>query len=270
MTNIVNTRLLWSGINAAIAAWNSSFSFNWFNLNNGDTIRLTACDYDDIGTIDFETFNYWMQDWGWVLWKYYRTKQIHMTLSIKSDSVEWLNALIDEIKYQTSVTEWGLRIIVWWVVRERQATCTALKFNRQAYNVDWLGQVQLTFNCTNPHSHLVNLTNIDITAQTWTTTWTAAYEWRANAYPILTFTIETWWTSQIKLQLNEYMIYLASDTYSVWDIICFDWNTKKVTVNDVEKQYYWAFTPFKYWDNPYMIYYIGKYTWTLSYYTKFL
>lgn len=270
MTNIVNTRLLWAWINAAIAAWNSWFSFNWFNLNNGDTIRLRATDYDDIWAIDFETFKYWMQDGWWVLGKYYRTKQIHMTLSIQSDTAEWLNALVDEIKYQTSVTEWALRIIIWWVVRERQATCISLKFNRKAFNVNWLWEVQLTFNCTNPHSHLVNLTNIDITAQTWGVVGTAAYEWRADAFPIFMFTAETSATGQISLRLNGFTVYIASRTLNVWDVVEFNWDTKKVLVNWTEVQYYGAFTPFKYWDNPYRVYYAGRYTWTLSYYTKFL
>jgi hypothetical protein len=46
-----------------------------------------------------------LQDGGGVLGKYYRKKQIQLILSVKADTPDAFNDLIDEIKYQTSKTE---------------------------------------------------------------------------------------------------------------------------------------------------------------------
>jgi hypothetical protein len=55
--------------------------------------------------VDFQTFANPDSDGGGILSKYYRTKTINLTLSIKQPTEEQLDALIDEIKYRTSKTE---------------------------------------------------------------------------------------------------------------------------------------------------------------------
>ena len=136
MDKVINSQLLWDApkIQRNVMDW--KFTFNGWNLDNGSSVRVIQSNHDDIGTVQFDTYNTPLQDWWWVLWKYYRQKTIQFTLSVDGWSEQWLNDLIDEIKYQTSKTEWQLRIIINWVVREWTATCTSLKFNRNNYNVN--------------------------------------------------------------------------------------------------------------------------------------
>ena len=270
MTIIVNGRLIWQWSNAQIMAGNATFSFNWYNLANGTTVRVVSCNSDDFWKIDFETFDYAMQDWGWVLGRYFRTHTINIWISITEETHEKLLALMDEIKYQCSAVQAPLRIKSWEVVREWTATCTAIKFNRQAHNVDWLGNVQLTFQCVNPHSHSLKPLSLNITSQTWLYKYSIGYLGRATSFFTLNMAIETAGTYAIYYKINWFKVQIASRAYTVWDIVKFDWITKKVTINDNEVEYTGSFRPMNYWDNPIEIYYWGTYTATLSYYENYL
>ena len=270
MTTIINWRLLWQWSNAQIMAWNSTFSFNWYNLANGITTRVVSCNSDDLWKIDFETFNYALQDWWWVLWRYFRTHTINIWISIAEETHEKLLALMDEIKYQCSWVEWALRIKSWDVVRERKATCTSLKFNRVAYNVNRLWNVQITFQATNPHSHSLKPLSLNITSQTWLYKYSIWYLWRATSFFTLKMAIESAWTYSIYYKINWFKVQLASRTYQAWDIVELDWTTKKATVNWTEVEYVWSFRPMNYWDNPIEIYYWWTYTATLSYFENYL
>lgn len=270
MTTIINGRLLWQGSNAQIMAGNATFSFNWYNLANGTTVRVVSCNSDDFGAIDFETFKYAMQDWWWVLGRYFRTHTINIWISITEETHEKLLALMDEIKYQCSAIEAPLRIKSWDVVREWTATCTAIKFNRVASTVDWLWNVQLTFQATKPHSHSIKPLSIDVPWQSGNYSTSIWYLGRATSYFTLNLAIESSWTRTIKYIINWYTISLASRSYSAGDIIKFDWPTKKVTVNDNEVEYTGSFRPLNYWDNPIEIQCSWTYTMTLSYYENYL
>ena len=270
MTTIINGRLLWQWSNATIMAWNATFSFNWYNLANWTTVRVVSCNSDDLWKIDFETFNYAMQDWWWVLWRYFRTHTINIWISISEETHEKLLALMDEIKYQCSAVQAPLRIKSWDVVRERTATCTSIKFNRASYNVNRLWWVQLTFQAVNPHSHSLKPLSLNITSETWLYKYSIWYLWRATAYFTLNMAIETAWTYAIYVKINWFKLQLPSRAYSVWDIVQIDWTTKKTTVNGSEVEYTWSFRPLKYWDNPIEIYYWWTYTATLSYFENYL
>lgn len=269
MNRPINTALLWTAPEWSQLIYNWVFMFNDWNLDNGSNIRVIASNHDDIWAIDFNTYKTPLEDWWWVLWKYYRTKTIQIVLSIKADSENSLNDLIDEVKYRTAQTEWDLRIIINNVVRERKATCTALKFNRQSYNVNRCWNVILTFNCVQPHSHLLDPNAVSFISQTWVYQTVITYDWRADTYPTVRITMEsssTWfWIS-----LNWYEITIDSELSS-WDSITFDWEKKTVKVNDVEVEYTWPFTPLTYWDNVFEVWISwATYTWALSYYTRFL
>lgn len=270
MTIIVNGRLLWEWNDSTIAIGNAWFSFNWYNLDNGATTRVIACDSDDLGKIDFETFNYAMQDGWWVLWRYFRTQTINITLSLATETNEDLFNLMDEIKYQCSAVEAPLRIRVWEQIRERTATCTSIKFNRANYNINWLGKVQLVFQATNPHSHLLKPLSFDVISQTWLYKSAIWYLGRATSYLTLNIVIESNGTYEIYYKLNGFKLSIPSASYTAWDIVKLDWPSKKVTVNGTEVEYNGSFRPLSYWDNPIEIYYGWTYTATLSYYENYL
>lgn len=269
MDKVINSQLLWDApkIQRNVMDW--KFTFNGWNLDNGSSVRVIQSNHDDIGTVQFDTYNTPLQDWWWVLWKYYRQKTIQFTLSVDGWSEQWLNDLIDEIKYQTSKTEWQLRIIINWVVREWTATCTSLKFNRNNYNVNRVWNVVLSFACINPHSHLEEPEAENIVAQTWTYQSSLIYSWRAETYPKLYITMDSWSSTWMSFSLNWYEIAITT-SLTANDIIIFDGDTKKVTVNDVEVAYTGPFTPLNYGENIYEVTNSWTYTWSLSYYVKFL
>jgi hypothetical protein len=269
MNNPINSELLWDAPKIQKQILNWIFSFNGWNLDNWQNIRVVQSNHDDIWTIDFDTYNTPLEDGGGVLGKYYRKKTITLILSIKSWTAEWLNDLVDEIKYQTSKTEWKLRIIINWVVRERTATCTSLKFNRKNYNITWIGNVELTFTCVNPHSQLETPNATNIISQSGSFQSSVVYEWRAETYPTLFLTMDSGSSAWMRFELNWYVIQ-TNTSLTAWDVIIFDGETKTVTVNWTEVVYSWPFTPLTYGENIYSISNSWTYTWSLSYFIKYL
>ncbi len=268
INNLINSTLLAEIPFHAEQVSSAKFAFNNRSLDNWTSMRVLFCDYDDLWSIDFQTYNTPLEDGGGVLWKYYRTKRITFQLSVQSSSLEWLNNLIDEIKYQTSPTQKRLTIEINWVVRIRTATLTSLKFNRQSYNMNRLWNVSLVFDCVNPTSFLLNPSSkteiwISGTYQSW-----IIYNGRADSYPTLTITATTWATG-LSFTLNWYEISITN-TLNANDVLIFDGTTKKCTLNWTEIQYFWPFTPLKYWENIFSIDYSWTFTYNLSYYTRFL
>lgn len=269
MNRTINTALLWTNQKTNQAELLGVFTFNWRKLDNWNTIRVISSNHDDLWTIDFKTYDTPLEDGGGVLWKYYRKKTINIVLSVHSETMDWLNELIDEIKYRTSMTEWILQISINGVLRERTATCTSLKFNRQSYNVNRVWNVMLTFTCVNPHSRLETPIAEDFIMQTWTYTNSILYEWKAESFPKIYINIDSWSSEWISFVLNWYTINVESEI-NIWDIIEFDWETKSVRINHIEKEYSWPFTSMKNWENTFSISCDATYTWTLSFYKNFL
>lgn len=269
MDNTINSILLWTAPKVTIKTIDGKFSFNGWNLDNGDNIRVVQSNHDDIWTIDFDTYDTPLEDGGGVLGKYYRKKQIQLILSVKASTPESFNDLIDEIKYQTSKTEWKLRIIINWIVRERTATCTSLKFNRKNYNVTRVGNVVLTFTCVNPHSQLEDPESANFITQTWSFQSSVIYQWRAETFPKLFVTMDSGSSTWMRFELNWYVIEINT-SLTAGDVIIFDGETKSVTVNDVEVVYSWPFTPLNYGENIYSIHNDWTYTGSLSYFIKYL
>lgn len=269
MNRTINTTLLWTAPKIVESVSSATFSFNDWSFDDWINFRIKETNHDDVWTMDFSTYKTPLQDWWWVLWKYYRTKTIKIELSILADSEEHLNDLIDELKYRTDETEWNLRITINWKVRERTATRTALKFNRKYYNINILQDVELTFTCVNPHAHASTQTMTSIMAQTWTFQSAVQYDWRTGAYASLFLTMDAWTSAWMRYELNWYVIEIDT-TLNEWDIIIFNWDEKKVLVNGVEVAYTWPFVPLEYWENIYSITNDWTFTGTLSYYLQYL
>ena len=99
---------------------------NWYELNNNnpDVMTINDCDYDNVWTIETETFNNVYTDWITVKNSYLREKTITIKGKLKSNSRDSLNNVIDWFK-SSIFKKWKIFIeiyrninwvekILWW------------------------------------------------------------------------------------------------------------------------------------------------------------
>jgi len=247
---LLNSWLLWNAWQKKLKKAESwMFIFNWYNLHNWTTRKIINSNHDDLWSMAFETYNYPRADWWNALSKYYRTKTITMTMSLTAPTEEWLNDLIDELKFQTSKTQWYLDIIINGIVRRREATLTSLQFWRQSYNVNRIWTVQLRFECVNPLSFtLTSITN--------TFSWISGayateinYTWKVVAYPTIYLIVQAEYDlNSFSIDMNWY-IFTINQSILPWDLITIDWETKLVKINGVIVPYNWPFPAIEPWLN---------------------
>lgn len=241
--------------------WNAPFSkatdirdsgkiiFNWYNLHDLRNKIVWFSDHDDLWSINYETYNYSRADWWNALAKYYRTKRITMQLTLKANSEEELNDLIDEFKLQTSAMQGNLDIIINWLVRRWEATVISLEFWRKNYNITFCQNVKIVFDCVNPFAF--NLTSISKSYYwcSWTFVSEFIYSWKVNCYP--TFYIifnNASDLSEFYIDANWYLFEIDQEI-NAWDILIIDGQTKLAKLNWVVIPYKWPFPIIQPWLN---------------------
>lgn len=250
---LLNSWLLWSAWNGGQWGWwnvdSWMFIFNGFNLDNWTTRRVINSNHDDLWSVAFETYNYPRADWGGVLWKYYRKKTITITLSMTAPNRDWLENMIDDLKFQTSKTEWFLDIIIAWVVRRRTATLTSLEFWRKSYNVNRIWNVVLTFECINPMSFSLNDTSFTHTEINGSFALETIYEWKVVAYPTIYMIVHSQTDlNTINIEMNWYL-FTVNHEISDWEFLVVDWISKMAKVNWTGVVYEWPFPALEPWMN---------------------
>lgn len=248
-TTLLNSWLLWNSWWAS-SWWGNiwdvwMFVFNWYNLHNGTTRRVITSNHDDLWDIAFETYNYPRADWWNALGKYYRRKNIVLTLCLESPTAEWLNDLIDELKFQTSKTQWYLDIIINWIVRRWTATLTSLTFWRQSYNVNFLNNVTLNFECINPLAFTLNDNTKTYSQITGNYTTEIIYLWKVVVYPTI---YAVMWScnnlSNFSINTNWYLFTINHEINS-WDVVLINWESKLSKINGTTIPYDWPFPAFE-------------------------
>ena len=248
---LLNDGLLWSGKKqkGSIQPDSWMFVFNWYNLHNWTSRRVTNSNHDDLWEIELEDYDAPRTDGGFVLNKFYRSKTIVITLCLTSPTAEWLNDLIDDLKFQTSKTQGFLDIIINWVVRRREATLTSLKFWRQNYNITFVQNVVLTFKCVNPLAFsLANITN--------TYNWISGnyvteinYSWKVNCFPTIYFLVHSQTDLEtISVDFNWY-VFTIDEEIDAGDVLEVDGESKLVKLNWNVIYYNWPFPVLEPWLN---------------------
>ena len=248
---LLNSWLLWSSSKKKKTEFADSwmFVFNWYNLHNWTTRRITNSNHDDLWRIAFETYDYPRTDWWNALSKYYRKKTITLTMSISSETQEWLNDLIDEIKFQTSKTQWFLDIIINWLVRRRQATLVSLTFWRQSFNVNRCWNVVLTFDCISPLAFDLAPTTETYSWISWNYITEFIYSWKVITYPTIYIIINSATSlNSFSIKMNWY-VFTISQSLSANDLIIIDWESKLAKINWITVAYDWPFPAIEPWLN---------------------
>lgn len=249
--NVLNSLLLW---NAPKSTWTEikdswRFVFNWYNLHDWKTRIVQQSNHDDLWTKNVETFNYARADWWNVIAQYYRTKRINLVMSLIASTEQWLNDLIDELKFATSGVQWNLDIIINWLVRRREATLVSLKFWRKSYNINVLQNIELTFDCVNPFAF--NLTSISKTFSwlSWNYVAEIMYSWKVVCYPTIYVMINSQsWLDNFRIEQNNYLFNIDHEL-NAWDFLIIDWETKLARLNWTPIEYTWPFPAIEPWLN---------------------
>jgi len=206
--------------------------------------------HDDLSSLDFITYEAPRTDWGWVLDKFYRKKTININISLTANTVTALDNLIDDFKYNISLTEWKLEITIWWIVRQRKATLTKCDFNRKYHNITFIQDISLTFVATNPHWYNKNNDSNSYYDMTWDFNEEIIYQGTAQSYPKIYFIF--WVVSDLEntaISVN-WIALNIEETITTWDILLVDWEEKEVTLNWTAIKYSWPFPIFNKWANP--------------------
>jgi len=249
--NVLNSLLLW---NAPKSTWTEikdswRFVFNWYNLHDWKTRIVQQSNHDDLWTKNVETFNYARADWWNVIAQYYRTKRINLVMSLIASTEQWLNDLIDELKFATSGVQWNLDIIINWLVRRREATLISLKFWRRHYNINAIQNIELTFDCVNPFAF--NLTSISKTFSwlSWNYVAEIMYSWKVVCYPTIYVMINSeTWLDNFRIEQNNYLFNIDHEL-NAWDFLIIDWETKIARLNWTPIEYTWPFPAIEPWLN---------------------
>lgn len=250
-TNVLNSLLLWNAPKSSGTEIKDSgkFVFNWYNLHDWITKIVNQSDHDDLWTKTFETFNYARAD-GWnAIAQYYRTKRITLRMTLKSKTEEWLNDLIDELKFATSGLQWNLDIIINWLVRRWEATLVWLKLWRRGFNITFIQNVELSFDCINPFAF--NLNSISKTFSWISGNYVAEimYSWKVVCYPTIYVMINSASTlDNFRIEQNKYLFNIDYE-FTAWDFLIIDWESKLAKVNWTPVEYTWPFPAIEPWLN---------------------
>ena len=231
-SNALNTTLLWWWAVPVWVASQDDFVFNWYSLNDWTTKRVVSSNHDDIGNIDYKTFNAPRVDWGWVLWHYYRKKDIRLWISLSSTTADWLNTLIDDFKENTRKTEWYLEIIINDEIRRVKVSNTKLKFNRKYFNISFVQNVEIVFTTIEPHFYAK--TEVSNSFYSVAADYTADIDNNWTIDTEIKFYLIFWWTVTA---LTSVAITIWNNTITIWetitalDVLIIDWQSKEVTLN---------------------------------------
>ncbi len=234
--------------------------FNWFNLLDC-TEFVAEWNYDDINSVQLDTYNAPRVDWGWVLGYYINGKQVEFKLIMSADTEEKLNDNMDLLKKELAVEDWMLEISINWEYRRWEANLTALNFNRDFEKTTIQNNITLSFNMTN---HLYAETSDAITEGAVTSSplhMDIDNEWTTKCFykVALIFWIGNVGVNTIRIDHDWFFIEI-NQTMSDWDILLIDWVNKEVLHNTTNLDYDWVFTELNTDSNPMVV----TINWTLN------
>jgi len=223
--------------------------FKSFWLQNANIVTSFKDDHN-LPNIDLNTYENPVIDGGWVLNRKYTNKDITLRGVLLADTASALQTLIDNFKLKTSEVEWYLEIKVDWVYRRTKATCVKSDlFDKKHYDITRC-PFEITFRTLEPFFYL---RSDETVLESWVTaniTVDISYNGTAKTYPKFLFAFNSWNTgvTQVAIALNGKTITIT-DTFSDWDVMIVNCETKEVLINGVDTDYSGVFPNLEYWTN---------------------
>ena len=149
-----------------ISSSSDAIAFDGYGLQN-ENIITSEINFDDTGTIELNSFKYPRDNGGGVLSKFYRGREITLTVTIKESTGTAFNTLLDTFKKSIRKTEKYLDILVNDEFRRIKATCTNIDFGRKHYNVTF-ATAKVTFTAVEPFFYSKELQSYEILGKTGT------------------------------------------------------------------------------------------------------
>ena len=229
-------------------------AFDGFGLQNANIIT-NEIDYDDTGNIDLNSFNYPRDDGGAVLSKFYRGRDIKLTVTIKAATSDAFQALLDTVKKSLSKTEGQLDVVVAGETRTIKATCKRIDFQRKHYNITFV-QAQITFESKEPFWYSKSSQSFQFLGKTGTFSEEFTNLGSANGNPALYFIFGTSSVSAVTITAFGKTLTLST-SFSTGDILIVDSGKKSITKNGTEIDYTGQFPIFKPGSCPFTVTFTG-------------
>lgn len=217
-------------------------AFDGFGLQNTQIIT-NSIDFDDLTTVELNSFKYPRDDGGGVLSKYYRGREIKLTCTIKAASAAAFASVMDDFKKSLRKTEGNLDIYVNDETRRIKATCTKIDFKRQHYNVTF-ATADVTFQALEPFFYAANAQSFQFQAQSGSFFGEFTNTGSADSLPALYFIFGAG-TAATELQINAFGLSLTiANSFANNDVLIVDAKNKSVTKNGAEIDYTGQFPKF--------------------------
>ena len=225
--------------------------FDGYSLQNTEIITETL-NYDDLGIVDFNTFNFPRNNWGGVISKYYRGRKVTFKSFVKESTSTALNDKLDEIKNKLATTEWYLDIRVNSEIRRVKATCTNLDYKRQHYHVTFI-PLDITFTILEPFFYAITSQSASYLSKTGTFSEEFTSLGTAATEPTIYFIF--WVSTVTSMVITNPDTTTMTITTSLWvsDVLIIDSKNKVVTKNGTEIDYSGVFPLFQVWSNPFTV-----------------
>ena len=231
--------------------------FDGFSLQNWTTVSCSFTDFDNQGGREISSFDFPNNDGGGLISSYQRGRIISFDISLKEETKESFNTLLDTFKKSLRKTEWNLDIRVNGEIRRIKATCKPIKFDRKNYNNTFV-KAKVSFITDEPFFYKISPQSWLIESQTKSFYSEIDNAGFADAFPIFYIVFRSWSTvSNILIEAFS-KSFSISESFVSNDIVIIDMKTETVTKNGVEIDYSGQFIKFTPWSCPFHIVFTGS------------
>lgn len=232
--------------------------FNGYWLQN-ENIVVPRYDFESTNQSEYNSFNIPQSNWKGFLSRYWRDRDITIQWTLKANTKEELNNLIDELKFYVNQREWILKYKTTNWYRQIKATCVDIQIPREHYNITFIpftiilkNNEPFFYDSLNNTALLENQTNPTIIEEL-TNNWSEVS--KLQAYIIFNSA-----DSVDEVKLTIWNIALTYDwNLQEWDVLLIDWLNEEVLLNTIRQDYNWTFPDLEKWFNSVKIEINGTY-----------